>query len=113
MSPTVTAILLPTLSMLIGAFIRGSKEGGSLPWNIPARWRPWVAVVLGIVAAAIDKVAAGASWKEAGIIALSGAGAIVAHELGIESVREGKELPVLAKDSPPPPPPLNITIKGA
>jgi len=92
---------LPIASLVIGGIVRGLKENGKLPWNVSPRLRPWVAIGLGLVVAAIDKVAAGASWRDAGMVALSGGVAIVMHELGIESVRSGVELPILEATKDP------------
>lgn len=95
-------------AIVVGFLIRILKDDTKLP-TIPARVRPWISVAAGIVALALDKLAAGASWKIALVNgAIVGGLPIVAHQLGIESVLGGKEVPLpaalLAKEDGPKPP---------
>jgi hypothetical protein len=84
-----------------------SDTGG---YRIPRRLRPWVPVALAIVASAVAKFGAGASLADALRTAIvGGLGPTVAHELLVESIRNGKEIPVPgmrpveAPDLPAPP----------
>lgn len=103
---TVTAIL-------IGLIVRAVKSDGPIPITLPAKWRPWLAVALGIVSTILNKVATGTHWKDAlagGMVAALAS--ISGHELLVESARGGRELgeskPDFVKRSLPPPPPPTV-----
>jgi hypothetical protein len=81
-------------AFLVALFIRLLKDDTKLP-TIPARLRPWLAALAGVVALAVDKLARGASWKDALFnAAIVGLGPIVVHELGVEAIFGGKDLPL-------------------
>jgi len=100
---------LALAALVIGLVVRLLKSDGPIPWNLPARFRPWLAVGLGIVASCVDKVATGTPWRAsiaAGLVAAFAA--ISGHQLLVESLRGGREIgeskPAFAKRSNPPPP---------
>jgi hypothetical protein len=80
-------------AVVVGLVVRALKSDGPIPICIPPRFRPWLAIVLGVFAAAFEKVNAGIPWRQAlvgGVLA--SILAIAGHQLFIESVRNGKEL---------------------
>lgn len=91
-------------ALLVGAVVRLLKSDSltvalanlGLP-PIPKRVLPWLSLVLGVASAILDVKLQGTAWPEAvakGLIA--GVAAIAGHELGVESMRKGKELLALA-----------------
>jgi len=91
-------------ALVIGAFVRLLKSDGPIPINVPARWRPVLALVLGLASAALAQVANGTPWRRAlteGLLA--GVIAIVGHDVLVEGVRGGKEIP-MGKAAPTPKP---------
>lgn len=101
-------------SVVIGTIVRLLKSDGPIPWEVPTKYRPWLAVGLGIVAGILDKIANGTPWKSAmagglvaAFLAMSG------HSLFIQSARGGRELgeskEKFIKRSLPPPPPAPPT----
>jgi len=79
-------------ALAIGFAIRALKSD-RVPFDIPPKWRPWLAMALGMAAGVVDKIEAGAPWKNAltgGFVA--GLAAISGHQLFVESVRGGREL---------------------
>jgi hypothetical protein len=92
-------------ALVVGFAVRMVKSDGPLPITIPPRWRPWLAMILGALAATFEKVNAGISWKQAlagGLLAALLA--IGGHQLVIESVRNGQELGGEPKKPDPKPP---------
>lgn len=90
----IRAKWLALFAVLIGLVVRALKEDTVGP-VVPPRARPWLALGLGAVAATLDKVLAGASWKDAAILGLGAPVlAILGHVLGIESLRNDKEFPL-------------------
>lgn len=94
---------------VIGLTVRLLKNDGPIPITIPAKYRPWLAIGLGIVAGCIEKISMGTPWKTAlvgGLVA--GFAAISGHQLLVESARGGREIgeskPAFIKRSLPPPP---------
>lgn len=82
-------------ALLIGIAVRVMKDDTIFPITIPPRVRVYVALVGGIVAGSCQRLATGASWKDALLWGLSAAiTAILGHEFVIESARNGKEIPV-------------------
>lgn len=90
-------------ALLVGAVVRLLKSNTltialanlGLP-PIPKRVLPWVSLAFGVASAILDVKLQGTAWIEAiakGLIA--GVAAIAGHELGVESMRNGKELLVL------------------
>lgn len=83
---------VPACALVIGAIVRVLKGDLPLP-AVPPQWRGWLAMGLGIVAGALDMAATGAPWLPALAEGLAAALlAIAGHELGIESLRGGREL---------------------
>lgn len=94
---------IPLASLAIGLIVRLLKSDTKLPIDVPPRLRSPLALVLGMVAAVLDRVATGVTWKVAilsGIVA--SVFAIVGHDTFIMSLRGGKEIPVpgLMKEPP-------------
>lgn len=90
-------------ALLVGAVVRLLKSDMltialsnlGLP-PIPKRVLPWLSLVLGVASAILDVKLQGTAWPEAigkGLVA--GVAAIAGHELGVESMRKGKELLVV------------------
>jgi hypothetical protein len=86
--------------------------------KIPARFRVWIVILLGIASAGVEKVANGIRWSDAligGVVAA--ALAVLTHQTVVESIRDGKEIGAKSKsDSPgeqPIEPPSASTIGGA
>lgn len=90
-------------ALVITAIVRLLKSDTPLPFNIviPARWRGWAAVGLGIAAGVLNAVTSGTPWKTA---MLQGVGAaltaILGHELVVEGLRNGREF-FVAKGATP------------
>lgn len=82
------------VALLIGAIVRASKPTEKwFTWlNVPARWRPLLAVGLGIIASITDKIVEGVDTKTALKFGVSAAfAAIMAHIGLIEVARDGRE----------------------
>ena len=80
-------------AIVIGAVVRLLKSDGPIPLTVPSRWRPVLAVVLGVIAGVFDKVASGGAWTQAILGGLLAAlTAISSHDVVIEGLRGGKEL---------------------
>jgi len=80
-------------ALAIGLVVRLLKSDGPIPFTLPAKWRPWLAVGLGIVAGVLEKAGTGVAWREAvlgGVLAAFAA--ISGHQLLVESLRGGREL---------------------
>lgn len=85
---------LPVGSLIIGLIIRLFKDDTKFP-TVPPRVRTLLALILGTIAAVIDKISTGTSYEKAllwGIVAASIS--IIGHDLFIEGVRNGKEIPL-------------------
>jgi hypothetical protein len=102
-------------ALCVALFIRLLKDDTKLP-TIPARLRPWISLILGIVAGVLNKVAGGATWKDAALNAvIVGVLPIAVHELGVEALFGGKDVPLpnvvltdAAKSKAPTVPPLPL-----
>lgn len=81
-------------SVVIGALVRLQKNGKlTLPWTIPARYRPLLALGLGLVSGMLEAVIAGTPWSSAivgGLVSAAMAG--LGHGVVIEALRNGREL---------------------
>ncbi len=100
---------VPAGALAIGIVVRLLKSDTILP-TLPAKWRLVLVGVLSIGLVALNKIAAGMPWPKAIEYAvLSALIAVAAHELLIERLRDGKEipLPLLTKKEDPPPPPTD------
>lgn len=96
-------------AFIIGLVVRLLKSDTKIPIDIPPRLRAPLAVSLGAVAGAIDKLVqqGDTTWTIALVSGFSAAfAAMVSHSLFIESARGGKELvvPGLIKENTPPGP---------
>lgn len=105
-----TNIWWTVTALVIGLVVRALKTDGPIPITIPAKWRPWLAVALGILSTVVNMLATGTPLKDAlagGLVAALAS--ISGHELLVESARGGRELgesqPDFVKRSVPPPPP--------
>lgn len=86
------------LALVIGFVVRQVKPDAAFPVNVPARLRPLVAVLLGVIAGACDALLAGTPWKDALVTGVSAALlAILGHVFGIDVLRGGKEVPPLGR----------------
>lgn len=83
-------------ALLIGLVVRLLKEDARFPpWAVLARWRPLLAVGLGVLSGALQAVSTGTPWRDAIVGGLvSGFIAIAGHEAIVESVRNGKDVPL-------------------
>lgn len=78
-------------ALVIWVIVRALKSE-RIPIDVPARWRPWLALGLGIAAGASESFIAGAPLLEALIGGLGAAGgAIAIQEALVESARHGRE----------------------
>ena len=93
---------VPLAALVVGFLTRLAKDDAKGP-NVAPRWRPVLALGLGLVAGALDAVATGTSWQEALIGGgVSASMAILGHVGLIEVLRGGEEiaLPGLMKPEP-------------
>ena len=91
---------------LIFFALRLLKDDGPLPYNIPSKYRPWVATGLGVLSGILQKVVTGTAWKPAILGGLFSAfGAMAGHDLLVQSARGGKEPFSKRADDPAAPPP--------
>lgn len=81
-------------ALVIGAVVRVLKIDAPPHWLVvPSRWRPILALALGLVAGVLDKVSSGAAWMPAILGGLLAAvTAIASHDVVIEGLRGGKEI---------------------
>lgn len=83
-------------ALVIGCVVRLLKEDTRFPpFALAARWRPLLALGLGIVSGALQAVSTGTPWRDAilgGVV--SGVVAIAGHEAIVESIRDGKDVPL-------------------
>lgn len=101
-------------AIAIGIVVRLLKADSKLiPAVVPAKWRPWLAIGLGIGSGVLEAVATGKPWKSALVGGLvSGVLPILGHELVVESLRSGKEIGGDKLAEPPAPQPPSITGGG-
>jgi hypothetical protein len=112
---------------LIGLVVRLLKQDVAFLPTVPSKYRPAVALALGLVAGVLEAASQGTPWKQAILNGLLAAGtAIVGHGVLIDGLRGGRELgqpklvspddaptsPVLPKD-PPSVPTILLFILGA
>ena len=95
-------------SLIIGLIVRLMKEDTRFPpFAIPARWRPMLAIGLGVLSGVLHTVASGTPWRDALLGGLvSGSLAIAGHGTVVDSARDGKDIPLpgLTKPAPTKPP---------
>jgi hypothetical protein len=95
-------------ALIIGFLVRLMKDDTRFPpFAIPARWRPWAALGLGVVSGVLQAVSTGTAWKDALLGGLVSAfAAIAGHDAIVNGVLGGREVPMPAaltrKSSPPP-----------
>jgi hypothetical protein len=83
---------LAALALFIGAMVRLLKSDTPLPWTVPAQWRSWLAVGLGVVGGVLDALVAGTPSVRALLQGLGAAAiAIAAHDTLVEGLRGGRE----------------------
>jgi len=94
-------------ALVVGTLVRAMKADSTfLPFDVPARWRPLLALGLGISSGVLQKATTGTPWREAimgGVI--SGVMAIVGHDVLIEGLRAGREVPMGTPKAAPVVPP--------
>lgn len=92
-------------AFVVGAIVRLVKSD-KVPVNVPSRWRPLLALALGVLSGAAEAVIAGTQWPDAllgGVIsALVASGG---HEVIIEAIRGGREV-----GAPPAPPAAMVLL---
>lgn len=119
MNPDIQALLdlamqhkwVAVAALVVGMLTRAMKEDSTfLPFVVPSRWRPLLALGLGIASGVLQKVSTGTPWREALLGgAISGVLAIIGHDVIIEGLRGGKELPLGTMKKPEDPPPAAKT----
>ncbi len=81
-------------AFVIGALVRAQKAGKlTLPWTILARYRPLLALGLGLISGTLEAVIAGTPWSSAivgGLVSAAIAG--LGHGVIIEGLLDGREL---------------------
>jgi len=84
---------LPLVSLMLGFIVRMSKSDAIGP-VVPAKYRTWLAWVLGAATFVVDSLMGGAPVSA--IVYGFGAPllAILGHKLGIEKLRDGEEIPL-------------------
>lgn len=86
---------VPVAALVIAFVTRLVKSDTKLPIDVPARWRIWLVIGLGVSSGVLEHVIAGKTWTSALIGgAVSAALAVLGHETIIASLRAGKEIPV-------------------
>ena len=79
-------------AVVIGGLVRMVKSD-AIPINVPARWRPVLALGLGLASGACDAIIRGTSWQEAlGMGLLSSFVAMGGHDVLIHAMRDGEEV---------------------
>ena len=98
---------IPLAALAAWAVVRLLKSDTKLR-TVPARWRPVLAIVVGVLASTLDKVIAGGDWR---LLAPEGVAvgviAVLVHVFGVDVLRGGKDIAIPKSLSvrPPPPPP--------
>lgn len=99
--PTAIATLVqerkwvPLAAVAIWLAMQLVKDDNRFPVSIPARYRVWLLPALGVLSGVLDHVVAGESWASAAAgAAVSVLMAMFFHEGVVESIREGKNLPL-------------------
>lgn len=83
---------LAALALFIGAIVRLLKSDTPLPWTVPAQWRSWLAIGLGVVGGVLDALVIGTPTVRALLQGLAAAAiAIAAHDALVEGLRGGRE----------------------
>lgn len=87
---------LPVAALVIGALVRFAKSDVPIPfWNVPAKYRTWLAMGLGVVYGVFQSVIGGTPLVTALLQGLAAAMmAIVGHEAIVEGVRGGRDIGV-------------------
>lgn len=95
---------------VIGMIVRMLKS--DMPgFDLPARYRAWAALGLGIVSGVIEKHVNGTDWKTALLWGLgAGMTAIVGHETIVEGLRNGKEVGGKKDGGAPPPGGISLSV---
>lgn len=81
-------------ALVIGTLVRLFKSDSPLPFGIaiPARWRGWAAVGLGVVAGVLNAMVNGTPLRDALLQGVAAAiGAIIGHDLLVAGLRDGRE----------------------
>lgn len=83
-------------ALVIGLMVRLLKEDSTFPpFAIPARWRPLLAMGLGVVSGVLQAVSTGTRWHDAILGGLVSAFvAIAGHDAIVGSIRDGKDVPL-------------------
>jgi hypothetical protein len=83
-------------AVVLGCIVRLLKEDTRFPpFAVAARWRPLLAMGLGIASGALHAVATGTPWRDALLGGLvSGSLAIAGHGTIVDGFRDGKDVPM-------------------
>lgn len=83
-------------ALVIGFVVRLLKEDSRFPpFALPARWRPLLAMGLGVVSGILQAVSTGTPWRDAILGGLVSAFvAIAGHDAIVGSLRDGKDVPL-------------------
>jgi hypothetical protein len=105
---TVKIVLLVSAMLVIAGIIRLLKSDTALPWTVPPKWRPILAIVLGTMGAGICSIVKAAwpafplTWEQ--IIETGLAGPAFSSLLnGVTETVKAPPAPVLVKSVHPPP----------
>lgn len=82
-------------ALVIGAVVRLLKSDTPIPIDIPSRWRPVVALGLGVVSGVLEALATGKPWLEAVIGGfVSAFAAMSGHAVLVDALRGGRDVGV-------------------
>lgn len=103
---------VPIVALLVGAIVRLLKSDTPLP-TVSPKWRPVLAVALGVVFGVLTKVAAGIDWTTAIEGGLGAASiAMFGHDFFVAGLRDGKEPFAKSDDDDEPPAPGGFAGPG-
>lgn len=83
-------------ALVVGFVVRLMKDDASFPpFAVPARWRPFLALGLGVASGVLRAGSTGTPWRDAILGGLvSGFIAIAGHATVVDGVRDGKDVPL-------------------
>jgi len=88
---------VPLTAVVGGALVRLMKSDTKLPIDVPKMWRPWLAMAITIVLAAIQHrfAGTGGTWPQAIVFGIfAGCMAVTGHDTLIKGLRDGKEIQI-------------------
>jgi len=85
-----------TAAIVVGGVVALAKQGYLSAWlakKLPPAALPYLSVALGVLGLGASEIVAGTPWQQAILDGIkSGILAVFGHEVGIESLRRGREL---------------------